>query len=326
MEGLSTVLVYSESVMRAVGIDVAMNQLDCTFHCGNSAQFENNPSGLKKLLRWLGPNKSDARVLLEATGGYENATLNCLSNAGIWVSRINPRQVRDFAKAMGQLAKTDQLDAKILARMAHIMWDTMLQHVPPSAEQACFREWVTRRHQVVNAIGIQRQQVATIKDKALKTLSKKMLTAMTAQLAQLDSRIAEAVKSQAKSVALKCKGCGPVLKATLLSLLPELGTLNRKEISKLVGVAPLNCESGTMKGQRHIWGGRAEVRAVLYMAALVAVRWEPKLKEFYDRLRANGKSAKVALVASAHKLLIILNARMRDFLTPPVMSGASASG
>ena len=125
---------------------------------------------------------------------------------------------------------------------------------------------------------------------------------------------------------MKCKGCGPVLKATLLSLLPELGTLNRKEISKLVGVAPLNCESGTMKGQRHIWGGRAEVRAVLYMAALVAVRWEPKLKEFYDRLRANGKSAKVALVASAHKLLIILNARMRDFLTPPVMSGASASG
>ena len=311
--------------MRAVGIDVAMNQLDCTFHAGDSAQFENNPRGFKRLLRWLGSNKGELRLLLEATGGYETDALNCLSKARIWVSRINPRQVRDFAKATGQLAKTDKLDAKILARMAHMLWDTMLQYVPPSAEQACFREWVTRRHQLVNAIGIQCQQVATIKDKVLKALSKKLLTAMNEQLKQLDKHLAGVVKSQAKSVALKCKGCGPVLKATLLALLPELGTLNRKEISKLVGVAPLNCESGTMKGQRHIWGGRAAVRSVLYMAALVAVRWEPHLKEFYERLRTKGKSGKLALVASAHKLLIILNARMRDFLTPPVVGGASAS-
>ena len=185
----------------------------------------------------------------------------------------------------------------------------------------CFN---TCRHQLVNAIGTQRQQVATIKDKVLTTLSKTLLAAMKEQLKQLDRHLAQVVKSQSKSAALSCKGCGPVLKATLLSLLPELGTLNRKEISKLVGVAPLNCESGMMKGQRHIWGGRAAVRAVLYMAALVAVQWEPKLKEFYDRLRAKGKPGKLALVASAHKLLVILNARMRDFLTPPVMGGASA--
>lgn len=311
--------------MRAVGIDVSKAHLDCAFHGGEFKRLTNDSAGFKELVRWLKPKLGEVRVLLEATGGYETAVLLHLSRADVWVSRINPRQVRDFAKATGQLAKSDKLDAKLLARMLMSLPETATRYVPPSASEQQFRECVTRRMQVVEAIKTQSQQAAGLLDKALQKAAGKSLMALEKELKGLDARIAIEVKAQPKSAALEHVGSGPVLKATLLAQLPELGHLNRKEIAKLVGVAPLNRESGKMKGQRHIWAGRGAIRSVLYMAAFVAVRHDEKMKAFYQRLRAAGKPAKVALVAAMRKLLVILNARMRDFLTPPVLGGASVS-
>ena len=312
--------------MRAVGIDVSKGHLDCAFHQGEFKRFSNDLVGFQLLLAWLAPQLGEVRVLLEATGGYETAVLLRLSRAKIWVSRINPRQVRDFAKATGQLAKSDKLDAKILARMLMSLPETATCYVAPSLSEQNFSECVSRRMQVMEAIKSQLQQVSRLLDKSLKTAAEKSVKALKKELKWLDARMAIAVQAQPKSAALEHFGCGPVLKGMLLAQLPELGHLDRRAIAKLVGVAPLNCESGMMKGQRHIWAGRGAVRAVLYMAALVAVRYDEKMKTFYQRLRAAGKPAKVALVAAMRKLLVILNARMRDFLTPPFVGGASVSG
>ncbi len=174
--------------------------------------------------------------------------------------------------------------------------------------------WVKRRLQVIRSIGSQRAQARFLRDAKLKKLMDKTVVAMQAELKVIDKKIAE-MSAPHLPVALKSmKGVGPVLQASLMTELPELGTLTSGKISKLVGVAPLNCDSGTMQGQRHIWGGRARLRMVLYMATLVAIRWEPTIKAFYLRLRANGKPGKVALVAGMRKMLVILNARMREEL------------
>jgi transposase len=312
--------------MREVGMDVSKGHLDCAFHNGAFKRFENNADGFTHLVTWLAPKSGEVRVLLEATGGYETAVLLHLSRADVWVSRINPRQVRDFAKSTGQLAKSDKLDAKLLARMLASLPETATRYVPPSASDQKFRECVARRMQVVEAIKTQLQQVSRMLDKAMKKAAEKSVAALKKELRGLDAQMAVKVKAQPKSAALEHAGVGPVLKSTLLTQLPELGHVDRHAIAKLVGVAPLNCESGMMKGQRHIWAGRSAVRTVLYMAALVAVRHDENMKTFYQRLRAAGKPAKVALVAAMRKLLVILNARMRDFLTQQAAGEACAIG
>jgi transposase len=324
-EGLSTWVVYLElesemSSIIGIGIDVSKAFLDAVVHGQKrSARFENETNGLVALLAWLkvelgATYKSTARILIEATGGYEQALLDALVDAQIWVCQINPRQVRDFAKSTGQLAKTDNVDALMLAEMVQLFHPRLRRYKKPEAWRKALQAWVKRRLQVIRMIGAQRAQSRFLQDARLQKLMDKTLKAIQAELKVIDIKIAE-ISAEYLPAALKSmKGVGPVLQASLMTELPELGTLSPGKISKLVGVAPLNCDSGTMQGQRHIWGGRARLRMVLYMATLVAIRWEPTIKAFYLRLRSKGKPGKVALVAGMRKMLIILNARMREEL------------
>jgi len=220
--------------------------------------------------------------------------------------------VRDFAKGAGKLAKTDALDAAVLAHFAEAMKPEPRPR--PTKETEAIKDLVTRRRQVVDMLTAEKNRLHTA-PKGVRPLIKKHIRWLEDQCEELDGQLAEEIAQQAnwqeKDVLLRSvKGVGPVVSLTLLTSLPELGTLDRKEIAALVGVAPLNRDSGLFRGQRRIWGGRAEVRAMLYLAALTASRYNPVIKDLYDRLIARGKLKKVALVACMHKLLVILNAMM----------------
>jgi transposase len=298
--------------MLGVGIDVGKYFLDLARHDQPCvSRFENTPSGMAGLLRQL-TDWGNAWVVLEATGGFERPVLHRLMEAGYAVSRINPRQARNFARATGQLAKTDALDAKGLAHMAQCMFPKLPRYVAPAPWQAMLAAFVTRRAQVVLAIQQQTQQLQAMSLPELRALAALSLEALRAQCDALNDRIAKLAAPHLTPAWRSIKGLGPVVQATLLSQLPELGSLSRQQVAKLVGVAPLNRDSGTLRGRRGIFGGRRAVRTVLYMAALVAVRWQPQFKAFYQALKARGKPPKVALVASMRKLLVVLNARLRD--------------
>jgi transposase len=298
--------------MLGVGIDVGKYFLDLARHDQPCVcRFENTTSGIASLLQQL-TDWDEVWVVLEATGGYEVPVLNALIEVGHAVSRINPRQARNFARASGQLAKTDALDAKGLADMAHCMFPKLPRYVAPADWQTTLAAFVTRRVQIVAAIHQQTQQLQATSLPELRALAMPSLAALRAERDALNERIAELAVPHLTPAWRSIKGLGPVVQATLLSQLPELGSLSRQQIAKLVGVAPLNRDSGTLRGRRGIFGGRRAVRKVLYMAALVAVRWQPQLKTFYEALKARGKPPKVALIASMRKLLVVLNARLRD--------------
>lgn len=287
------------------GLDVARQDDDRTEH------FSNDVQGIERLIEHLG-SWGSLWVVLEATGGYEMPVLRALVRAGHTVSRVNPRQARHFARASGQLAKTDTIDARMLADMARCWQARLPRYVEPMPWQLTLAAHVTRRAQVVLAIQQQTQQIHALTVSALRTVANRTLRALQRERALLNQQIATLTAPHLTPAWHSIKGLGAVTQATLLSLLPELGSLSRQQLAKLVGVAPLNRDSGTMKGHRGIFGGRAAVRAVVYMAALVAVRWQPEFKAFYQQLRARGKPAKVALVACMRKLLVVLNARIRD--------------
>lgn len=301
--------------MRDIGVDVSKAFLDAAVHGTHGGRrFANNSAGIAKLVGWIGEGE-ETRVVLEATGGYERPVLRALAERGIWVCRINPRQARDFARATGRLAKTDKLDAQALAHMAATVHERMRPWKPMPAWREALAQWVLRRTQVVNQIIQQRQHLATTTDRMLRQLLNKTLKVMKAELQVIDRAIQRQSAEHATPALSSVKGSGPVFQATVLALLPELGRLNRREVAKLAGVAPLNRDSGQYSGRRRIWGGRAPLRRALYMAALSACRWDPQIKMFYQRLvQERGKPAKVALVACMRKLLTILNARARDEL------------
>jgi transposase len=299
-------------MMLGVGIDVGKYWLDAARHGDRHIhRFSNDPCGIAQLIRLLA-RCADVFVVLEATGGYELPALRALVQAGHAVSRVNPRQSRSFARASGQLAKTDALDAIGLADMAHCMRGRLPEYVEPEPWQSTLAAYVTRRAQLVIAVQQQAQQIAALSVPALRKSAQRSLRALQKERCELDRHIATLTASRLTPAWRSLKGLGPVVQASLLSLLPELGSLSRQQIAKLVGVAPLNRDSGTLRGHRRIFGGRPRVRAVLYMAALVAVRWQPEFKAFYQQLRARGKLAKVALVACMRKWLVVLNARIRD--------------
>lgn len=303
-----------------VGIDVSKASLDvAVLGDAKVRQFDNTVAGLKKLataLRSLSPTL----IILEATGGYEVAALDALHAAGLPTARVNPRQARDFAKATGQLAKTDRLDAHCLARMASAV--PLTPYCPAPAWQRRLGEWQHRRHQLVEMLGSERQRLAKLNDSTLRRLAEKHLKLIQTELRTLDDGIARQLKQQPSLAPTRTlKGVGQVMQATLTCSLPELGRLPGKAISKLVGVAPMARDSGQWRGQRAVWGGRADVRKTLYMAALTAIRHEPRLRDFYRGLRERGKPGKVAIVAVMRKMIIILNARMRD-----AMAQAQAPG
>lgn len=303
-----------------IGIDVSKATLDVAVHAtGETRRVANTSAGWRSLAGWLLPLQP-RQVVLEATGGYERAALAALFDAGLPMVRINPRQARDFAKATGQLAKTDRLDARVLAHLAHAL--SLVPWQPRSAAQRRLAEWVLQRSHVVQMRVAERQRLAAVSDPALRQLMQRHIAGLTRSLATLEAAISQQLEAAPEVAPLRTvKGVGPVLLATLTCQLPELGQLDGKAIAKLVGVAPMAHDSGTMRGKRTIWGGRDTVRAALYMAALSAMRYEPRLRDFYQGLRARGKPAKVAIVAVMRKLLVILNARLRDALRERVVAG-----
>jgi transposase len=237
-----------------------------------------------------------------------------LHQAGFPVVVINPRQSRNFAKATNQLAKTDKVDAKILAFFGEALRPEIRTMAAEETRQ--LNDLVTRRRQIVEMLTAERNRLASIRGKAREDIEAN-IEWLNQRLKGIDEQIAQQIKestlwTEQQAILTSVPGVGLVVASTLLSSLPELGTLTTKQISSLVGLAPMNCDSGQMRGKRRITGGRASVRAVLYMAALVAVRYNPVIRAFYDRLLARGKLKKVALTACMHKLLIILNAMLKQ--------------
>lgn len=297
-----------------VGIDVAKAALDVavspTAERWTLAYTEREVAGLVPRLTALDP----ALVVLEATGGLEGPLAGALAAAGLPVVVVNPRQVRDFAKATGRLAKTDALDAAVLAHFAAVVRPTP-RPLPDAATQS-LAALVTRRRQLVEMLTAERNRLGSA-PRVLRAEIQAHITWLKRRLGRLDADLHQAIRTSPAwrvqdDLLQSVPGVGPVLAVTLLASLPELGTLNRKAIAALVGVAPLNRDSGTRRGRRMVWGGRAAVRAVLYMGTLVAVRHNPVLRAFYQRLRAVGKLPKVALTACMRKLLTILNAMLKQ--------------
>lgn len=302
----------SDSVF--IGIDVSSQTLEVASSLENKTwQVANDASGIGQLeeqLRALKP----AMVVLEATGGYEFEAACTLQAAGLLVAVVNPRAARDFARSMGALAKTDALDARMLAAFARVLYQHPQRErfVKPLASQELQRlqALVLRRRQIVQMLASERQRLR-ISHVAARPSIERVIAFLKAELDDSDGEVARHVQQHHGELATALSsvpGVGPASVAVLVAELPELGQLDRRRISALVGVAPLNRDSGQMRGQRTIWGGRADVRRTLYMAALVATRHNPVLRVFYERLLAAGKPKKVALVAAMRKLLGMLNA------------------
>lgn len=297
-----------------VGIDVAKNSFEVAVTGEvQTLNLSNEEAGHAELCQLLIP-LAPRLVLLEATGGYEQNLALALAAAGLRVSVINPRQARDYARCMGKLAKTDRIDAQALRGFAALL--DAQGHEPRALADEQQRELtalVVRRRQLVAMLVAERQRLAVAHPKAKPSILQ-IMDAIAAQLRDLDAQLKVHIQAHHADLAkllTSVKGVGPTTASTLLAQLPELGKLNRKQITSLVGLAPMNRDSGTLRGQRHIFGGRSDVRRVLYLAALVGTRFNPVLKAFYAKLLAAGKPKKVALVACMHKLLIILNAIAR---------------
>jgi transposase len=298
-----------------VGADIAKDQVDVHIRpTDERVQFSRDEAGLAGLvarLQHLGPRL----VVLEATGGYEIPVAAALASAGVPVAVVNPRQIRDFARATGQLAKTDALDAQIMARFAEVV-QPAVRPLPTAAAQA-LGDLVARRRQLIEMLGAERNRHQQARDPQLQRRIATHVRWLTKALAALDTDLDDTIRSspiwrERDNLLQSVPGIGDVTAYTLLADLPELGRLDRRKIAALVGVAPLNRDSGHWRGRRTIAGGRPAVRSVLYMATLTAVRFNPVIAHFYQRLTAAGRPKKVALTAAMRKLLTILNAMLRD--------------
>jgi transposase len=296
-----------------IGIDVSKATLDvAALPSGEAWAVTNDETGLQELMPWL-LALAPTLVVLEATGGFESAAVAALVKASQPVVVANPRQVRDFAKALGRLAKTDALDAAILAEFAQRVRPEP-RPLPDETAQL-LDSLLTRRRQLIEMLTAERNRLGFART-AVKRDLLQHIRWLEKRLGDIESDLHDALRTspiyQAKVTLLQSvPGVGQITALTLIAALPELGRLSRREIAALVGVAPLNRDSGTLRGKRLVWGGRAPVRAALYMAAFVGVRWNPTLQQFYARLRAAGKPFKVAVTACMRKLLVILNTMMR---------------
>ena len=313
------------SEMIFVGIDVSKNTLELALDDKSKTRcFNNNEQGIKQVMACLkaainvSTSVSVGAIVLEATGGLERKAAIALCEAGWPVMVMNPRQARDFAKAMGYLAKTDAIDARVLSLFARTLHQSdrreRLLMKLPDAQQVALQALLTRRNQLITMRVAEDNRLETSHKSQRKSIEA-VRKVINKQLAVIDSDIDGLLQAHFadKLTLLKdFKGIGVGTQASLMAALPELGALTHEQISKLVGVAPLNCDSGKHKGKRFTWGGRADVRSMLYMAALSAVRYNSVIKPFYERLLSKGKVKKVALVACMHKLLVILNAIMKS--------------
>jgi transposase len=300
-----------------IGIDVSKDNLDVfILSTGEHHTVSNTEEGINSLIPVL-QLAAPQLIVLEATGGLERPVVEALTLAEFPVVIVNPRQVRDFAKAKGILAKSDRLDAKVLAAFGKAIRPEVRSQ--KTSEARHLEALSTRRKQIVEMLTIEKNRLTTAPKKT-RHFIEEHIRFMEKELKQINQDINKYIKNHPKlqdnkKVIQSMPGAGPVLAITLLSDLPELGSINRKAISALVGVAPLNRDSGRFRGKRCVWGGRARIRAVLYMATLSATRFNPVIRAFYERLIKNGKEQKVAITACMHKMLIILNSMLKNQTT-----------
>jgi len=306
----------NESTVKVfAGIDVSKQRLDvCVVPSGKTLGVGNDQAGIAQVVDLL-KAQGVVLVVIEATGRYERRVTSELLNAQIKVAVVNPRQARDFARATGKLAKTDAIDARVLAQFAALEVARACEKVPEN--RVILEDRIARRRQVVGMLVMEKNRLEGLIDKFTIKMVKKVIEVLERQIEQLDREIARLVESDddwrnryelLKSV----PGVGPVTASALVAELPELGQLNRQQIAALAGLAPMNCDSGQMRGKRAIRGGRASVRTALYMGAFCAAKYNPVIKSFFERLIAEGKPFKVAITAAMRKLLIILNAMVKS--------------
>lgn len=297
-----------------VGVDVSKAELQIALSSGEEWKTDNDMDAIAELASRLIALKPKS-ILMEATGGYEAVAASMLSEKGLPVVVVNPRQAHDFAKSMGYLAKTDAIDARILARFAEAgkfeirpIQDAHLQEL---------KALVSRRHQLVNMLTMEKNRRGKVVVLRVIKDIEEMIEALEKRIADVDNDINDIIRKtpvyrEEEKILRSVPGVGPVLSSTLIALLPELGRLKGRQIAALVGVAPFNCDSGKLKKKRIVWGGRRYVRTILYMATVAALKFNEVIRVFYSRLINKGKAGKVALTACMHKLLLSLNAMVRD--------------
>ena len=298
-----------------IGIDVAKD----TFHVTScpaaiNTSLPNTSTGIKQLIKTI-QTQVITLIVLEATGGYERAIVAELLEANFKVVVASPRQVRDFARGLGEFAKTDPIDAHVLARFAQVVQPKPKQYNRPETDELA--DLVRRRRQLTDLRTQELNRSQTVRHPKVRKSVRKMIKTLDYQIAELDELIQQHIKSdddfrKKDEILRSAPGIGPQTSAMLLSQLPELGQLNRQEIAALVGVAPYDFRSGRFAGKSRIWGGRKEIRTVLYMSALTAMRCNPAIRSFSCRLREQGKAFKVVITACMRKLLIILNTMIRN--------------
>jgi len=291
-----------------VGVDVSKDSLDIYRpDTSELIKIDNSETSVAGFCQQLQKKKRSLMVVMEATGGYETLLVNQLA---LKAAVVNPRRVRDFAKGVGMDAKTDPIDAKIISKYGEVV--TPKPMVAKSEHEQKHGALVARRNQLLELIGQENNRLKQSWDDDAKKSIRDVLEVLKKQLKSIDSQLAKMLETDTKNqrtieILQSVKGVGPVMISTLIAELPELGRLNRAEVAKLVGVAPINRDSGKKSGKRFIGGGRGQVRRVLYMATIVAIRYNEKIKTFYQHLKSKGKQSKVAIVACMRKFITILN-------------------
>jgi transposase len=297
-----------------IGIDISKNRLDIAVHeTGEIFEHLNTPDKFAPLITRL-QNLKPKLIVMEASGGYEQDLLFSLLINGLPAALVNARQVHNFGKAIGRLAKTDRIDAVLLAHFAQAVQPKI--HATPASAQTALAELVNRRHAMMEMLSAEKNRLHVTRTNPARSHIQNHIQWLQSQINDMDGELKDLIQQaetwrELDALLESVPGVGPVGAATLVALLPELGRLNRRQIAALAGVAPFNWDSGTRKGQRHIWGGRARVRTALYMCVVSGLRCNPVLQEFYSRLIEKGKPSKVALVACIRKLLVILNTLIR---------------
>lgn len=297
-----------------IGIDISKHFCDlAVIPDGTKRRFSNDEEGHNAILSFVA-SLNPARIVLEASGGYEMGVMRTLAEGKLPIVAVNPRQVRDFAKATGRLAKTDRIDAAILAQFAKAIEPDIRPF--PEKEAEVLRALVTRRKQLNQMLTMEKNRLEKTPRAGSEDI-RNHIHYLTEALKKIDKDISRTIRKsplwkEKETILMSTPGIGPVISCTLIAALPELGTLNRKAIASLVGLAPFNNDSGKYQGKRTIWGGRSHVRATLYMGTLSAIKFNPAIKVFYERLIDAGKAKKLAITACMRKLLTILNIMMKS--------------
>lgn len=310
------ITMYHSKYHNVIGVDVASRKLDLHDLQKNKHQvIDNDLPAIQRFVRQCKSSTTSMLVVMEATGGYEQHLVDALLEANVDCCVVNPLRIRQFANGCGKLEKNDKIDAKIIAEFGAFVTPVLKE--PLSPERTKLRALVHRRSQILSQISAERNRIPQTRDDDVRDLVEEALQFYAKQMKSIDQQIETTIKSceelsQQADILNSCQGVGPATTGMLLSELPELGHLNRGQIAKLVGVAPIARDSGLKEGKRKTHAGRAMIRKVLYMAALVSTRHNPKLKAFYESLVKRGKPKKVALVAVMRKLLIILNAMIKN--------------